>query len=103
MNENRKMVPEILLMVVLSVFPAKAQKSPPTLRQQSIKLEATIRGNQEQPKVLTIVPWQSPKEKQALPSLILQRLNNKFQPLERDEFQRKIEFFNSYENKDVSP
>ncbi|WP_158971411.1 hypothetical protein [Paraglaciecola sp. L3A3] len=25
-----------------------------------IKLEATFRGNQEQPKVLTIVPWQLP-------------------------------------------
>ena len=75
----------------------------PVLPQQSIQLEETIRGNQEQPKVMTIVPWQLPKEKQALPNPILRRLSQKFQPLERDEFQRQIQFFNSYENIDTPP
>jgi hypothetical protein len=56
-----------------------------------IKLEQTIRGNQEQPKVLTIVPWQSPKTKQALPSPIVERINKKFVPLQRDELKRQIQ------------
>jgi hypothetical protein len=111
MNDNKNIAVEILLMVTVTVtvlgafsaFAVKAQQDQLPLQQQSIKLEETIRGNQEQPKVLTIVPWQSPKEKQALPSLILQRLNKKFQPLERDEFQRQIQFFDSYENIDKSP
>lgn len=55
-----------------------------------IKLEQTIRGDQEQPKVLTIVPWQSPKAKQALPSAIVERINKKFVPLQRDELRRQI-------------
>jgi hypothetical protein len=59
-----------------------------------IKLEETIRGNQEQPKVLTIVPWQSPKTKQALPSSIVERINKKFIPLQRDELKREIQILN---------
>jgi hypothetical protein len=65
-----------------------------------IKLEETIRGNQEQPKVLTIVPWQSPKTKQALPSPIVERINKKFVPLQRDELKRQIQILN---NKNVIP
>lgn len=55
-----------------------------------IELEETIRGNQEQPKVLTIVPWQSAKAKQALPSPIVERINKKFTPLQRDELKRQL-------------
>ena len=60
-----------------------------------IKLEQTIRGNQEQPKVLTIVPWQSPKTKQALPSPIVDRINKTFVPLQRDELKRQIQILNT--------
>ena len=60
-----------------------------------IELEETIRGNQEQPKVLTIVPWQLPKTKQTLPSPIVERINKKFVPLQRDELQRQIHILNS--------
>jgi hypothetical protein len=59
-----------------------------------IQLEETIRGNQEQPKVLTIVPWQSPKTKQALPSPIVDRINKTFVPLQRDELKRQIHILN---------
>jgi hypothetical protein len=55
-----------------------------------IKLQETIRGNQEQPKVMSIVPWQSPKAKQALPSAIVERINKKFVPLQRNELKRQI-------------
>jgi hypothetical protein len=65
-----------------------------------IELEETIRGNQEQPKVLTIVPWQSPKAKQALPSPIVERINKKFVPLQRDELKRQISIL---ENKNIYP
>jgi hypothetical protein len=65
-----------------------------------IKLEETIRGNQEQPKVLTIVPWQSPKTRQALPSTIVERINKTFVPLQRGELKRQIQILN---NKNVIP
>jgi hypothetical protein len=65
-------------------------------QQEVIQLEETIRGNQEQPKVLTIVPWQSPKAKQALPSPIVERINKKFVPLQREELQRQIKILDLY-------
>jgi hypothetical protein len=77
----------------LSSLSVSAQQS--ESQQPTIKIEQTIRGNanQEQPKVLTIVPWQQPNQKQALPSPISERLNRQFIPLERDEFRRQIRFF----------
>jgi hypothetical protein len=65
---------------------ALAQESPVV-----IKLEDTIRGDQEQPKVLSIVPWQTPSVKPPLPSPILERINLKFAPLERAEFSRELQ------------
>ncbi|MDP5040173.1 MAG: hypothetical protein NWQ26_04805 [Paraglaciecola sp.] len=66
--------------------------------QQVIQLEDTIRGDQEQPKVLTIVPWQAPTIKQALPSPIVERINRKFVPLERDEFSRQLKALSQQQN-----
>jgi hypothetical protein len=65
-----------------------------------INLQETIRGNQEQPKVLTIVPWQPPKTKQALPSPIVERINKTFVPLQRDELKRQIQIL---DNKNTYP
>jgi hypothetical protein len=65
------------------------------LDKRVIKLETTIRGSREQPKVMSIVPWQPPSQKQVLPSPILQRIEQKFKPLKRDEFQRQIQFFDN--------
>lgn len=67
---------------------ATAQEPQPVL-----KLEATIRGSREQPKVMSIVPWQPPTEKQALPSPVVLRINQQFQPLNRADFQRQVQHF----------
>jgi hypothetical protein len=74
----------------LSSFGVLSQQSQPEV----VKLEETIRGNQEHPKVLTIVPWQAPSTKQALPSNIVDRINKKFVPLQRDELIRQIQGIN---------
>jgi hypothetical protein len=81
----------LFIIILFSAVNAAAQ-------QQVIQLEDTIRGNQEQPKVLTIVPWQAPTVKQALPSPILQRINLKFVALERDEFSRQLQALNQQQN-----
>ncbi|MDN4502064.1 hypothetical protein QX776_06605 [Alteromonadaceae bacterium BrNp21-10] len=57
-----------------------------------LKLESVIRGNQEQPKVLTIVPWQTPKTKAIFASLQTQLMQTEFEPLERSSFIRQISF-----------
>lgn len=82
----------------------KAQEATEQVQEQPldtkvIKLETTIRGSREQPKVMSIVPWQPPGQKQVLPSPILQRIEQKFKPLKRDEFQRQVEYFEKLSTK----
>ncbi|WP_252732173.1 hypothetical protein [Paraglaciecola arctica] len=81
-------VMRLILLVGFMVQSVDAQEP------EVIKLQETIRGNQEQPKVLTIVPWQSPKPKEALPSQIIERINKKFMPLQRGELTRQIQILN---------
>lgn len=81
----------LLLALLLNCLPGQAQESATSDAQQTpIQLEATIRGNREQPNVLSIVPWQPPSQKQSLPPSIEQRMARTFTPLQRDEFQRRI-------------
>lgn len=64
-----------------------------------LQLESTIRGSREQPKVMSIVPWQPPTEKQALPSLILQRIDQEFVALDREEFQLRVQHYEKLSKK----
>jgi hypothetical protein len=84
-------------LVAMSVFLASGFLTHSVSAQEPvvIKLQETIRGNQEQPKVLTIVPWQSPKAKQALPSPIIERINKKFVPLQREELKLQLQILNN--------
>ncbi|MDX1453578.1 MAG: hypothetical protein R3183_13545 [Oleiphilaceae bacterium] len=63
---------------------------------------ARIRGNQELPTVLYVVPWQPPVveslEKPAT-SFALQR---KLEPLERTEFQRLMQYHEEFKHKNLS-
>ena len=86
MNKINSFLGGVFLSIVLCVVSDTLQAQDPRV----IKLEETIRGNQEQPKVLTIVPWQSPKTKPALPSSIVDRINKTFLPLQRYELKRHI-------------
>ena len=60
--------------------------------QNTLELESTFKGNQEQPKVLYIVPWQAveapPASYRPLQSLVQQN----FQLLDREEFRRNVVF-----------
>jgi hypothetical protein len=88
--------------VFISLFSSaqEAQNDQPQLaeRPQVLQLEATIRGSREQPKVMSIVPWQPPTEKQELPSLILQRIDQEFVALDREEFQLRVRHFENLSN-----
>jgi hypothetical protein len=57
----------------------------------TISLQTTITGNQEQPKVLYILPWQSPQTE----SVDFEPLDNQqkavFNHVERDELRRELE------------
>ncbi len=62
-----------------------------------LSLQATITGDNEQPKVLTIVPWQ---ESELLSDLSVQLVNEhnrqKFMPLDPDSLAREMEYFKAH-------
>ena len=75
------------------------QTSEVNVGQPVLKLEATIRGSREQPKVMSIVPWQPPSQNNLLPSPVMQRINQTFSPLDREEFLRRLDHFEKLSNK----
>lgn len=64
-----------------------------TTRNGVVVIEDTIRVSREQPKVLSIVPWQPPRDKASLPSPFVKRIEQDFMPLDREEFTRKVQHF----------
>ncbi len=53
-------------------------------------LESTITGNQEQPQVSYIVPWQNPEGPELTLELSGSAATGVFDHLERDQFQREL-------------
>ena len=87
--------------------PLQAQETPPAEPAGSpqteyppgvLKLEATIRGSREQPKVMSIVPWQPPSQNNLLPSPVMRRIDQTFSPLDREEFLRRLAHFEKLSN-----
>ncbi len=58
-----------------------------------VNLGATITGNQEQPKVLYIVPWKQTKDNTILNQGLESRLSDVFDHVERSEHQREVQYF----------
>lgn len=65
--------------------------------QEVITIESTITGSQEQPKVISIVPWQQPKDPDYFGGDIvgLGTLDNVFQPINRAAFNRERRYITS--------
>ncbi|OJF69693.1 hypothetical protein BK026_13395 [Alteromonas sp. V450] len=86
-----------LLFVLLSIACTLLFTSLPTSAQQEekqknepLRLEATIRGDKEQPRVISIVPWQLPKHRKIEGTLSWKPQSNKLKPIERKQFLRKV-------------
>ena len=95
---NRTILALPLLLLGVDAF---AQQAPSG--SDVIQLEATIRGNKEQPNVLSIVPWQLPQAKaidvQSSQTLMLIDI----QPLTRAEFQRELKAQSARKTNTLSP
>lgn len=69
----------------------KAPANKKMVQDATISLQTTITGNQEQPKVLYILPWQSPQ----MADVDFEPLDNQqkavFNHVERDELRRELE------------
>lgn len=57
-----------------------------------VTLSATVKGNQEQPKVLYIVPWQAAQDDQILYQPLNSQTNRIFGHVERSEHKRELDF-----------
>jgi hypothetical protein len=69
--------------------PVYAQTKP---QEANVVLHSTITGNQEQPKVLYIVPWQPPGGADQLMQSVQPLLSDVFAPVDRSEFQRELQY-----------
>lgn len=78
----------VMLALCLSA-PVHAQKNG---EEAKVVLHSTITGNQEQPKVLYIVPWQPPGGADKLSQPMQPMLNDVFAPVDRAEFQRELKY-----------
>ena len=57
----------------------------------SITLQTTVTGNQEQPRVMYILPWQSPLSPELEMEMLSSQEDAVFGHVERDELQRSLE------------
>ena len=83
------LMPLLLLPALLLTTFAHAQKNS---QEAKVTLHSTITGNQEQPKVLYIVPWQPPGNSDKLMQPIKPVLDDVFAPVDRAEFQRELKY-----------
>lgn len=60
---------------------------------KEVTLGATVTGNQEQPKVLYIVPWKTPSATQSQYQPLNSQLKSVFTHVDRRELSRQIDYF----------
>ena len=75
------------LVVLLCLYSAQV-----TAQNHTIELESTFKGNQEQPKVLYIVPWQKISAPESYYQPLESLIDENFELLDRDEFKRELKF-----------
>ena len=63
-----------------------------------ITIDETVRGSQEQPKVLYIVPWKPAVDDTILDQTMETNLENIFRHVERVEHRRQVEFISDLES-----
>lgn len=82
-------------LAVLSMFVSMCAAAAPSEKktdEATVVLHSTITGNQEQPKVLYIVPWQPPGGADQLMQPVKPLLDDVFAPIDRAEFQRELKY-----------
>ena len=83
----------------VSITKAQQTQSPPPsadadkkmVREANINLQTTVTGNQEQPRVMYILPWQSPLSPELEMEMMSSQEEAVFGHVERDELARALE------------
>lgn len=71
--------------------PDSARTAQVSMSETTIHLRTTVMGNQEQPQVMYILPWQSPLSPELEMDMLGSEADAVFGHLERDELQRNLE------------
>jgi hypothetical protein len=81
---GKPLLPLLSVLYVVS-FPVAGQET-------LITLHSTVRGNQEQPKVMYILPWQQPGDAVFEQEFNARLTGDLFVPLDREEFVRELNY-----------
>ena len=68
-----------------------------------VVLRSTVKGNQEQPRVMYIVPWHRPGDSSLEYQPMDNLVNDLFTPVDRDEFTRELEYRDMLSSPEPSP
>ncbi len=71
--------------------PAEKNSGQKIVREANINLRTTVTGNQEQPRVMYILPWQSPTSPDLEMEMLSSQQESVFGHVEREEFARELE------------
>lgn len=84
----------VLLVAAFGVALASAQTSGDENSDQDrvVRLQSTVSGSQEQPRVMYIVPWQEPGAAEFDYTLDNRLVQDVFAPIDRDEFVRQLTY-----------
>jgi hypothetical protein len=63
--------------------------------EEVVNLSTTVTGNQEQPKVLYIVPWKQTSDNTILEQPLESKFADVFDHVEREEHKREVEFLDA--------
>lgn len=58
-----------------------------------VNLESTIVGDKEQPKVLSIVPWQTPEQAAVMSKPVTRQIQMTFKPIEAESLGRELKYY----------
>jgi|GEM_PF-1114004 hypothetical protein len=95
-NDKRWGNISIILMAFLFTHTAVAQE------QDVVEMSATVTGNQEQPKVIYIVPWKAADDDSILYQPLNSQTDNIFGHVERSEHKRQLKFIQDMEEENTS-
>ncbi len=84
----------VLATVLLLALPLAAAEPQPATSPDRLELETSaIRGNQELPKVLYIVPWKEPGLLEPAGRPLNSLVDEALAPVDRDVFRRQMDYF----------
>jgi len=88
----KKTMPLPLLLLGYLLLASTASNSEGVARETKVTLHSTVTGNQEQPRVMYIVPWDQPGDSRTEHTFQRTVASELFAPIDREEFIRSMAY-----------